>query len=160
MKKKSLFITISIVVIISIIAITYILNWNSTVNVNTRYLEDKLTHNQGEGQVKDLIGFNYDKVYIFEPYQPKESMESLIGFECSILKETVSEGMMNILFLESNVPVAYLYGYASNNGYYIELPVGTYTKSELNNMGYIATKHAVGNSAGTPQTYMHYLFTK
>lgn len=160
MKKKPILITISIIVAISVVAITYIFNWSSKVNVNTRYLEYKLVHNQSEGQVKDLINFNYDRVYVFEPYQSKESMESLVGFKCSILKETVNEGMMNILFLENNLTAAYLYGYASNKGYYIELPIGTYTKSELNEMNYTVKKQAVGNSAGTLQTYMHHLFTK
>lgn len=136
------------------------MNWSSVVNVNTRNLENKLAHNlvQGQGQVKDLIDFSYDTVHIFEPYQPKESMELQIGFKFKGLKETVSEGMMNILFLNNNSSVAYLYGYPSNTGYYIQLPVGTYTKTELDEMSYTATTCEVGNSAGTPQTYNKYVF--
>lgn len=159
MRKKVQFIIISLILLISVVSITYIVNWNSKLNVNTRYLENKLTHTQNHGQVKDLIDINYDKVYVFQPYQPKESMESLIGFKCHILKETISEGMMNILFVENNSPVAYLYGYGANTGYYLDIPVGTYTKSDLDAMNYTVTNYEVGNSAGTPRTYMNYLFT-
>lgn len=162
MKRKLLFTGAVFIVGVCICIIAYAMNWSSGVNVNTRNLENKLTHNlvQEQGQVKDLIDFSYDTVHIFEPYQPKESMELQIGFKFKGLKETVSEGMMNILFLNNNSPVAYLYGYPSNTGYYIELPVGTYTKIELDEMSYTATKCEVGNSAGTPQTYNKYVFDK
>lgn len=46
-------------------------------------------------------------------------MERQIGFKTRILQETVNENMINILFLKDDSPVAYLYGYGSNNGYYI-----------------------------------------
>lgn len=160
MQKRLLLIIGSILVTMSIVIMTYTHNRHSIVNVMTKELEESLAHTQGKGLVKDLIHFNYDKVYVFEPYQAKESMEALIGFKCSILEETVSEGMMNMLFVEGEAPVAYLYGYVSNNGYYIELPIGTYSRSELDEMSYVATKQSVGNSGGTPLTYIHYLFAK
>ena len=162
MRKKLLFVGVIFIVIVCTCLITYTINWNASVNVNTRNLENKLTYSpiQEQGRVKDLIDFSYDTVHVFEPYQPKESMELQIGFKFKGLKETVSEGMMNILFLNNNSPIAYLYGYPSNTGYCIELPVGIYTKTEIDEMNYTATKCEVGNSAGTPQTYIKYVFDK
>ena len=45
-------------------------------------------------------------------------MEKQIGFKSRVLQETVNENMINILFVKDDSPVAYLYGYGSNNGYY------------------------------------------
>lgn len=156
LRKKSLFIAISLILIIGIAAMTYIFHWNSKANVTTRSLENKLIYAQTQGQVQDLFDFDYDEVYFFEPYQPKQSMESLIGFKCNILKETISEGMMNILFVKDNSPVAYLYGYPSTTGYHIDLPVGTYTKAQLDAMHYTITEHPIGDSS---TYYMDYTFT-
>ncbi len=143
--------------IIIVISIFLLIVWNSGVNKNTRYLENKLSDpaSQGSGLVKDLFNIEYDKVYIFEPYQSKEKMEAQIGFKSYILKETVSEGMMNILFTKKDSPVAYLYGYPSNVGYNIELAVGEYTRTELNTMIYSGKSITY---SGEAITYMNYTF--
>jgi hypothetical protein len=52
--------------------------------------------------------------------------------------------------------MAYLFGYPSNIGYYIDIPVDTYTKSQVDNMTFTMEVKEVGNSAGTPKTYRHY----
>ena len=110
------------------------------------------------GMVGELFNFDYDEVHVFSPYQSKDEMEKQIGFKSHVLQETVSEGMMNILFVKDESPVAYLYGYGSNNGYYIELPAGNYSKTELQEMRYEVGTSEVGNSSGTEKTYLNYIF--
>lgn len=160
MRKKLGLIAGILVAAVSVAAITYAVKWNSKVSVRTRNLENKLIHSQTQASVKELIDFEYDEVYVFEPYQPKESMEAELGFKCSLLKETVSEGMTNILFVKDNSPAAYLYGYTYQAGYYIDLPVGKYTKAELDAMNYTVTECAIEGAEETGQTYMKYAFTK
>jgi len=136
----------------------------SLVSKNTKNLELILSEiiTSGEdstnGNVKDLIALDYDKMYVFEPYQSLEEMEKQIGFKYSKLKQGLSEGMINILFVKGNRTVAYLFGYSSTTGYFIEIPSGEYTKSQINKMTYTAEKREVGNSYGTPKTYMSYQF--
>ena len=108
--------------------------------------------------VIDNVGRSEDKVYIFEHYQSKDEMEKQIGFKSRVLQETVNENMINILFVKDDAPVAYLYGYGSNNGDYIEMPIGNYSKSELEKTRYRVITNEVGNSSGTEKTYLNYIF--
>ena len=49
-------------------------------------------------------------------------------------------------------------GYGSNNGYYIEMPTGNYSKAELEKTRYRVITNEVGNSFGTEKTYLNYIF--
>lgn len=158
MKNKNIFkILFFMVVVISILVF---MRWNSELNKNNRYLADKLLNGVSDtsGTVGELFDFDYDKLYVFEPYQSKDEMEKQIGFKSRVLKETVNENMINILFVKDDSPVAYLYGYGSNNGYYVELPTGNYSKSELQKTRYRVITNEVGNSSGTEKTYLNYIF--
>jgi hypothetical protein len=83
-------------------------------------------------------------------------MEEQIGFKYSELREGLSEGITNILFVKNSKVVAYLYGYSTNIGFDINLPSGEYTKAQIDNMLYKVEKREIGNSYGTPKTYMYY----
>jgi hypothetical protein len=158
MKKKA---TLKILFFIFILlSVTFFMKWNSQLNRNTRDLEKKLSASDAQvsGKTVELFNFDYDVLYVFEPYESKEEMETKIGFRTSILQETVSEGMMNILFVKENSPVAYLYGYLSNTGYFIEIPPGKYRKDELDLVQYNKSIGDVGNSYGTPITFIRYIF--
>lgn len=137
---------------------------NFEVRKNTRYLEKILSEDitsgidTANGNAKDLFTLDYDKVYRFEPYQSKEEMEKQIGFKYWRLKEGLSEGIINILFVKNNKPIAYLFGYSTNIGYYLSIQEGEYTKAQIDKMTYIMEEIEVGNSAGTPKRYMCYEF--
>lgn len=132
--------------------------WNSELNKNTRYIENKLSEVKLEetGTVKDLFDLDYDILYVFRPYESKAEMEEQIGFKDNILKETVNEGMVNVLLVKENSPVTYLYGYPSNIGYYIDLPVGSYTKQELDSIRYTATVSQVEHISESPKIFTIY----
>lgn len=85
-------------------------------------------------------------------------MEEQIGFKSSVLKETVNENRMNILFVKENSSVAYLYGYDTNNGYYVSLPTGNYSKSEIQKIKYQVITNEVDNSSDTEKVYKNYIF--
>lgn len=158
MKKKKIF--KALILMVALVSIIFFIGWNSELNKNNRYLNDKLLNSVSDtsGKAGELFDFNYDKVYVFSPYQSKDEMEKELGFSSRLLKETVSEGMMNILFVKDDSPAAYLYGYGSNNGYYLALPAGRYSKLEVQNIGYKVTTYEVGNSSGREKTYLNYDF--
>jgi len=159
--KKFLKLTFSVIVIIVVLAMfVKLIDYNSLVSKNTRYLEKNLSENVKitNGNVKDFITFDYDKMYVFEPYQSIEEMERQIGFKYHKLKQGVSEGMLNILFVKDNRAIAYLYGYPSNIGYYINIQSGEYNKADIDYMTYTVEEREFGNSSGSPRTYMHYEF--
>lgn len=153
---------IGLVVVVFVILITAIkiIDYNSLVSQNTRQIEERLSQNTEDGNIRNLISFSYDKMYVFEPYQTLDNMEKQIGLKYSKLKEGLSEGTINILFVKDNKPIAYLFGYAANVGFYINLPSGEYTKAQVDKMAYTVDKREVGNSYGTPKTYMNYEFVQ
>jgi len=51
-----------------------------------------------------------------------------------------------------------LYGYGSNNGYYIELPAGNYSKLELEKISDKVMLNMVVNFSGAEKTYKNYIF--
>ena len=137
---------------------------NALVKKQTKSLEKILTKeiefdkDSTEGKVKDLILLDYDKMYVFGPYEPVDKMEKQIGFKFSALKQGISEGTNNILFIKKNKEVAYLFGYPSNSGYYIDIETGEYTKDQVDKMTYLIKKGEVGNSSGPEQKYNYYEF--
>lgn len=154
--------------LVIIIAVAFvarkIIDNNSLLSKNTRYLEELLTDENNftegakEGSVKDLIKLNYDKVFVFGPYESVEVMEEKIGFKSSKLIQGLSEGTNNILFVKDNKEIAYLFGHPSNSGYYIDIPTGDYTKLEIDKMTYTMEGRDLGNSSGAPKTYIYYKF--
>ena len=123
MKNKKI-LTLALI-IISTIGVLELKNGNIKESYNTKSLEKTLSKslNNKENTCKYLFDFDYDKVYVFQPYLSKEVMEEEIGFKYWKLKETINEGMVNMLFVENNKPVAYLYGYPSDLGIYIDIPM-------------------------------------
>lgn len=156
MKNKKI-LTLALI-IISTIGVLELKNGNIKESYNTKSLEKTLSKslNNKENTCKYLFDFDYDKVYVFQPYLPKEVMEEEIGFKYWKLKETINEGMVNMLFVENNKPVAYLYGYPSDLGIYIDIPIGEYKKSDLDKAGYSVDKINIGNSYGNEKTYIKY----
>jgi hypothetical protein len=158
MKKMIKWIGLIIIVIVILMTVIKITDYNSLVSRNTRQLEKRLSQNIENGTVRNLITFSYNKMYVFAPYQPLGKMEQQIGFKHSKLQQGINEGTINILFVNDSKAIAYLFGYAENTGYYINIPSGEYTKEQVDKMNYNVEKREVGNSYGTPKTYMNYEF--
>ena len=123
---------------------------------NTKKIEQNLENsfNRENNTCKSLFDFDYDKAYVFQPYLSKSEMEKEIGFKYWKLSETVNEGMMNILFVKDNNPIAYLYGYGEDLGYYIDIPIGEYNKYNLDKAKYSVKEE--GNSSGVEKIYNEY----
>lgn len=136
----------------------------SGCNVNTRALEKALTEeikegmDNAEGKVSDIIKLDYDKLFVFGPYQSKEGMVEQLGFTSGMLRESVDETMLNYVFVKGKKIVAYFYGYPSELGYCINLVSGEYSKEQIDNMQYEMEVRDVGNSSGTERKYNDYNF--
>ena len=151
---------ILILLFITICTILYFKLKNGDIKIsnNTKSLEKILSSslNNKYNTCKYLFDFDYDKVYVFQPYLSKYEMEKEIGFKYRKLKETVNECMVNMLFVKNNKPVVYLYGYPSDLGSYIEMPIGEYKKSDLDKAEYSVEKIKIGNSYNNEKTYIKY----
>lgn len=143
-------------------AVLFAYRYFSPCSTNTRTLEAVLSKagldGVQNGSVGDLLVLDYDKLYVFAPYENKERMELKLGFKTSVLKESVSENMLNYMFVKDGRPAAYLYGYPESIGYCINLKSGAYLKSQLDEMKYEVQTIDVGNSIGKEKTYQDYNF--
>lgn len=54
---------------------------------------------QTEIALNDLIPFEWDEVYSFEPYTTREEIEQIIGLHSGAIGETVSEDMVQYVFV-------------------------------------------------------------
>ncbi|MFE5430526.1 hypothetical protein [Peribacillus simplex] len=76
--------------------------------------------------LSDVTPFDWDVVYSFKPYTPKDYIYETVGYKWDTISETVNEGMNQIVFLKDGKVVCYLYGYPENNGYGISLESENY----------------------------------
>lgn len=71
-----------------------------------------------------VVPFAWDAVYTFDPYLSKEDMTEIIGFRCGALRESVSEGMVQLVFVKGRSVVASVCGYPDNLGYAVHFVTG------------------------------------
>lgn len=130
MKKKQ-FLAIGIIIVFLIIGIRLVKKelWE----VNAVALIESLHSINGEVTViQDLskwTQFEWDTLYSFAPYTPKETIYETIGYKWDTINETVNEGMNQLVFLHRGQVVCYLYGYPENNK--IGLTFGSYEGSHV-----------------------------
>ena len=113
---------VKIVAIIAIVllCVTVLLVKEDLWDLNAKLLKGKVLSTQQTAEVinlSDVIPFEWDVVYSFAAYTPKERVYAAIGYKWDNISETVSEGMNQIVFLKDGKVVCYLYGYPENNGY-------------------------------------------
>lgn len=67
--------------------------------------------------LNEIVPFEWNKVYTFDPYTTKQEIERIIGFQSNNISETVSEGMTQLIFVKGNRIVCDICGYSDNLGY-------------------------------------------
>lgn len=111
---------ITIIALGLIIVLSYIVIGNPIVFVNNQKLKQAvLAVDSNNILFNEVVPFEWDIVYTFEPYTSKEKIEGIIGFKSNSIKETLSEGMVQLLFIKNNKVVSSVCGYSSNLGYRI-----------------------------------------
>ena len=75
--------------------------------------------------LNEITPFEWDIVYSFAPYTPKQEIENIIGFKSNYIKETLSEGMLQLIFVKENKMVCNIWGYNSDLGYDISFWTAT-----------------------------------
>lgn len=70
-----------------------------------------------ETTLEALVPFEWDAAYAFDPYTPRGQIEEIIGFQSAAIRETASEGMVQLLFTKGKRVTASVCGYAQDLGY-------------------------------------------
>lgn len=74
---------------------------------------------------KEITPFEWDYMYSFTPYTPKEDIENTIGFKWSKIAESVNEGTNQVIFTKGNKVVCYFNGYPDNDKVYFDFRSNT-----------------------------------
>ena len=118
MKKRILFAFFSIAVILIVGERMF---GSPLVKYNNYHLKQNIqTISASEVTLNAVVPFEWDTVYTFPPYTSKAKIEKTIGFESNEIKETVNEGMVNLLFVKGNTVTGSICDYPKNLGYSIE----------------------------------------
>lgn len=118
MKSKITLAIFIIIILITVILINMIKKDEWDENEASMKLKVLSTEDSVETlNLLDVTPFDWDEVYSFDPYTPKETIYEVIGYKWGKINETVNEGMNQIVFLNDGKVVCYLYGYPENNEY-------------------------------------------
>lgn len=118
---------IAITIIFCMILVTilgYLVIGNPIVLINNKKLENSIKSIQSDNiKLNEVVPFEWDVVYTFEPYASKESIEKIIGFKSNSIKENnINEGMVHLLFVKGEKVMASILGYSKNLGYSLDFP--------------------------------------
>lgn len=116
MKNKIMIVAIAILSVVVLISLLQKDLWD----VNEELLKDEVLSVEESIETVNLLDitpFEWDIVYSFAPYTPKDTIYETVGYKWDRVSETVNEGMNQIVFLNEEKVVCYLYGYPQNNGY-------------------------------------------
>lgn len=118
MKKRTLAGALLIIVIIGLGCL-----WigNPAAAYHSRQLKEAFATIGGEETtLNDIVPFEWDTVYTFDPYTSRAEMEQAIGFQSRAIKESVSEGMVQLLFVKDRSVAASVCGYPDSLGYRVD----------------------------------------
>ncbi|MCS0542598.1 hypothetical protein NXY55_21740, partial [Aeromonas veronii] len=108
------------IVLVGIIVVLFVLFKKDLWEKNEGLLQEEVKSIQQSVEtinLKEVTPFQWDKVYSFSPYTPKDTIYETVGYKWDRIQETVNEGMNQIVFVKAGEVVCYVYGYPSNTGY-------------------------------------------
>lgn len=118
MKSKKSLLVITVCLLAAILILNLLMKDLWEVNANNLKKEVlSIDHSVKIINLPDITPFDWDTVYSFDPYTPKDLIYETIGYKWDTVSETVNEGMNQIVFLKEQKVVCYLYGYPANNGF-------------------------------------------
>ena len=120
MKIKIATSILSCIILVAIVG--YLVIGNPVIFINNQKLENSVKSIHSDTvKLNEVVPFNWDAVYTFEPYVSKESIEEIVGFKSADIKENnINEGMAYLLFIKDKKVVASILGYSENLGYCLD----------------------------------------
>ena len=71
--------------------------------------------------LEDIVPFEWTMVYTFGPYTSKDCMKRIVGAQSPALRESISEGMIDVVFTDRRRVVASVCAYPENLGYDLKI---------------------------------------
>lgn len=118
MKRKQI---MTVMITIVVLFAVYFIIGNPVVAYHNHKLKLAITSIEDKETVtlNEVVPFHWNIVYTFDPYTSKEEIQKTIGFSSNAIQESVSEEMVQLLFVRGETVVASVCGYANHLGYNI-----------------------------------------
>ena len=128
-KKKSFIVIGSVLVVILGLIMFKTLQPTPIWEINAKQFNGSFNTISGNNatinDLSDFTTFEWDTLYSFAPYTPKEVVYQVVGYQWDKINSTVSEGMNQIVILKEGKVVCYIDGYPDK--YKIFFEFGQYT---------------------------------
>ncbi len=122
MQKNKIILIFCILIVIVLFFYWVSIRENRLIALHNNQLKQTITsidENQKTVTLDTIIPFDWDMIYTFPPYTTKEEIEKTIGLYSDVIQETISEGMVQLIFVNHDTITAYVCGYAEDLGYQI-----------------------------------------
>ncbi len=121
--KKPAKVTVIVSLILVVIMVICLLsNPQSNVKRNNRNLKEAILNiTQDQIDFNAVVPFEWTAVYTFDPYLPSEMQEEIMGIRSDDLVESVSEGMVHLVFVNKDEVVSCICAYPDALGYSVNL---------------------------------------
>ncbi len=115
---------------IAVAVLVLIMGWyalsDPMVSLNNRMLQKEIRaipEQTAEVALNDIVPFEWTEMYGFGPYTSREYIEQTIGLQSKSIGESVNEGMVQFIFVNSSreMVMASVCGYPENLGYTFSL---------------------------------------
>lgn len=115
----------------------YLIFGDPRIYFNNAKLEKTLTALECDSiTLEEIVPFEWTTVYTFDPYTSKERIERVVGSKSPALKESVSEGMNHVVFINRGRVVASVCTHPASTGYYLSFTGGENTYYSYSDGGY------------------------
>jgi hypothetical protein len=123
--------------LIVVLAVLYMIFGDPRIYMNNAKLEETLAGiTEDSVTLEEVIPFEWTTVYTFDPYTSIDRIEWVTGSKSPALKESVSEGMTNVVFTHRGEVVASVCAYPSSIGYSLSFAGGKNTYYDYPDGGY------------------------
>lgn len=122
MQKKKIILFICVLIVIILFFYWVSIRENRLIALHNQQLKQTMTSidtSQETITLDTIIPFDWDKIYTFAPYTSKKDIEQTIGLYSDAIQETISEGMVQLIFVNNDTVTASICGYPENLGYQI-----------------------------------------
>ena len=123
--------------ILLVLFVLYLIFGDPRIYVNNKKLKESLTAISSDSIIlEDVVPFEWTTVYTFDPYTSIDRIKKVTGSKSPALKESVSEGMTHLVFMNRGSVAASVCAHPSGLGYSLSFSGGKYTYYNYRDGGY------------------------
>lgn len=124
-------------IIIVMFCVPYLFFGDPRIHINNNKLEEVITKiDSNTVMLEEIVPFEWTTVYTFDPYTSLDRIEWVTGSNSPALKESVSEGMTHLVFMNKGRVMASVCAYPDSVGYSLSFAGGSNTYYPYPDGGY------------------------